>query len=112
MNACDSSAIVIETPRLIMRKFREDDLEALCSLYADSDVRRHFPDGVLNRAQTSEELDWFLKGGFPDHPRLGLWATIHRPTRLFIGRCGFLPWTIEDKQETEVAYLLAKEFWR
>ncbi len=102
---------VIETPRLILRKFRDDDLDELCLLYADNDIRRYFPEGVLSRAQTKEELDWFLGGGWSEHPELGLWATIYRPTGRFIGRCGLIPWTIDSQQETEVAYLLAKEFW-
>jgi ribosomal-protein-alanine N-acetyltransferase len=103
--------IVIETPRLILRKLRDEDLDELCLLYADYDVRRYFPDGVLSRAQTKEELDWYLNGGFPGHPELGLWATIHRPTGRFVGRCGLIPWTIDNQPEIEVAYLLAKEFW-
>ncbi|MDP9138241.1 MAG: GNAT family N-acetyltransferase [Pseudomonadota bacterium] len=104
--------IVIETPRLILRKFREDDLDDLCVLYADHDIRRYFPDGVLNRDQTKEELDWYLQGGFPGHPELGLWATIHRTSGRFIGRCGLIPWTIDDKLEIETAYLIARDFWR
>lgn len=103
--------IVIETPRLILRKLRAEDLDELCRLYADNDIRRYFPGGVLSRAQTKEELDWYVSGGFPEHPELGLWATIYRPDGRFIGRCGLLPWTIEGQFEIEVAYLLAKEFW-
>ncbi|MBI5293181.1 MAG: GNAT family N-acetyltransferase [Chloroflexi bacterium] len=45
------------------------------------------------------------------HPQLGLWATIHKETNQFIGRCGLLPWTIEQRPEVEVACLLAKEYW-
>jgi RimJ/RimL family protein N-acetyltransferase len=46
-----------------------------------------------------------------EHSELGLWATIHKPSGRFAGRCGLLPWTIDDRQEVEVAYLLAREFW-
>src|SRR6185503_8982899 len=58
-----------------------------------------------------EELEWFLNG-HPAHPELGLWATLHKETNQFIGRCGLLPWTIEQRPEVEVAYLLAREYWR
>jgi ribosomal-protein-alanine N-acetyltransferase len=104
--------IVLETPRLVLRKFREDDFDSLCLLYADEDIRRHFPNGVLGRTETREEFDWYLSGGFPEHPALGLWATVHRPTGRFIGRCGLIPWIIDDRPEVEAAYLLAKGFWR
>src|SRR5262249_21359565 len=30
----------------------------------------------------------------------------------FIGRCGLIPWVIEGRDEVEVAYLLAKAYWR
>ena len=60
-----------------------------------------------------------------------MWATICKETGSFIGRCGLLPWTITIGQEgdpaliatsehppglagseVEVAYLLAKDYWR
>lgn len=103
--------IIVQTPRLILRKLRDDDLDELCRLYSNSDIRRYFPDGVLSRAQTKEELDWYLDGRWPEHPKLGLWATIHRQTNRFVGRCGLIPGTIDNKVEIEIAYLLAKEFW-
>ena len=60
--------------------------------------------------ETREELEWFLNG-HPSHPELGLWATIHKSTNQFIGRCGLLPWTINEQAEVEVAYLLDKVYW-
>lgn len=41
----------------------------------------------------------------------GLWATIHKATEQFIGRCGLIPWTLEGQKEVEVAYLLDKAYW-
>jgi ribosomal-protein-alanine N-acetyltransferase len=49
--------------------------------------------------------------GHPKYPELGLWATIHKETGKFIGRCGLLPWTIDSQQEVEVAYTIAREYW-
>ena len=49
--------------------------------------------------------------GHPRHPELGLWATVHKVTGKFIGRCGLLPWTIDDQDEVEVAYTIAEEHW-
>ena len=49
--------------------------------------------------------------GHHRNPDLGLWATIHKETGKFIGRCGLLPWTIEDQQEVEVAYTIARSYW-
>ena len=45
------------------------------------------------------------------HPELGLWATVLKENNRFIGRCGLLPWTIDETHEVEVAYLIDKAFW-
>ena len=102
--------VILETPRLILRHLVLDDLDALFALYRDPEIRRYFPDGVLTREETREELEWYLHG-HPEHPHLGLWAAIHKGTGGFIGRCGLLPWEIDSRLEIEVAYLLDKKFW-
>jgi RimJ/RimL family protein N-acetyltransferase len=102
---------ILETDRLVLRRLVPEDLDDLFALYSDPVIRRYFPEGTLTYEETWEELEWFLNG-HPAHPELGLWATIHKETGQFIGRCGLLPWTIEGRAEVEVAYLLAKEYWR
>jgi RimJ/RimL family protein N-acetyltransferase len=101
---------ILETDRLILRHLLPTDLDSLYTLYSDEEVRRYFPEGTLTYQETREELEWFLNG-HPDHPELGLWATIHKETNQFIGRCGLLPWMIDQRLEVEVAYLLGKKYW-
>lgn len=101
---------ILETKRLILRHLLPGDLDSLFALYRDPEIRRYFPEGVLTYEETKEELEWFLHG-HPAYPELGLWATLYKETNQFIGRCGLLPWTIDQRSEVEVAYLLAKEYW-
>ena len=103
-------AVILETPRLVLRHLVLDDLRELFALYSDPEIRRYFPEGVLSLEETREELEWFLDG-HPEHPKLGLWAAIHKESGKFIGRCGLLPWEIEGRLEVEIAYLLDKAFW-
>jgi len=102
--------IILETPRLLLRHLVMDDLDELFALYSDPEIRQYFPEGVLNYDDTKEELEWHING-HPRHPELGLWATVHKETGRFIGRCGLLPWEIDGKLEIEIAYLLDKKFW-
>lgn len=102
--------IILETKRLLLRRLVIDDLDALFALYSDEEIRRYFPEGILTYEETKEELEWFLNG-HPDDPQLGLWATIYKETDQFIGRCGLLPWVIDQQPEVEVAYLLDKKYW-
>ena len=101
---------ILETDRLILRHLVPGDLDGLFALYSAPQVRKYFPEGTLTYEETKEELEWFLNG-HPEHPQLGLWATIHKETNRFIGRCGLLPWTIDRRPEVEVAYMLTKEYW-
>lgn len=101
---------ILETDRLVLRRLERRDLPHLTGLYGNPIVRRFFPEGVLTPAETQEELEWFLNG-HPEHPELGLWATIDKASGAFIGRCGLLPWEIDGRHEVEVAYLLDPAFW-
>lgn len=103
-------AIILETERLLLRHLIIKDLNDLFVLYSNPEIRRYFPDGVKNYEDTKEELEWFMNG-HPYHPELGLWATVHKETGKFIGRCGLLPWEIEGKLDVEIAYLLDKTYW-
>ena len=103
--------LILETKRLTLRHLQPDDLDALSALYRDPEIRRFFPEGMLTLDETREELEWH-QNGHPQHPELGLWATIHKESGQFIGRCGLLPWQIDGVDEVEIAYLIDKSSWR
>ncbi|MEP7136342.1 MAG: GNAT family N-acetyltransferase [Chloroflexota bacterium] len=93
-----------------MRHLSANDLDDLFKLYSDPEIRKYFPEGVLTLEGAKEELGWHMQG-HPEHPELGLWATIHKETGKFIGRCGLLHWKIDSALETEIAYLIDKALW-
>jgi ribosomal-protein-alanine N-acetyltransferase len=101
---------ILETPRLLLRHLVMEDLDNLFAFYSDPDVVKFIPDAPRTYEETKEELEWFMNG-HPKFPELGLWATVHKETGQFIGRCGLLPWTIDGQQEVEVAFALAKPWW-
>lgn len=101
---------ILETERLWLRRQVLEDLDALWELYRDPEVTRYIPDAPKTYDEAREELEWF-QYGHPKYPELGLWATIHKDTGKFIGRCGLLPWTIEGQMEVEVAFTISRPFW-
>lgn len=103
--------VILETKRLILRHLVMDDLDELYALYRDPEITRYIPDAPRSREEAQEELEWHMHG-HPRHPELGLWATIHKESGKFIGRCGLLPWEIDSQQEVEVAYTIARAYWR
>lgn len=102
--------IVLETPRLLLRHLEPEDLPALFALYRDPVMREHYPDGTLTLAQTRQEIDWF-RHGHPQHPTLGLWATVEKTNGAFLGRCGLLPWQLDTGFEVELAFMIDKARW-
>jgi ribosomal-protein-alanine N-acetyltransferase len=105
-----SYTIILETKRLVLRRQVIEDLNALWALYSDPEITRYIPDAPKTYDEAKKELEWHMNG-HPGNSDLGLWATIHKETGKFIGRCGLLPWTIDGHQEVEVAYTIARDFW-
>ena len=103
-------ATILETERLLLRHQVIEDLDDLWALYCDPEITKYIPDAPRSREEAQEELEWHMHG-HPKHPEFGLWATIHKETGKFIGRCGLLPWTIDDVNEVEVAYTIARNYW-
>ena len=103
-------AIILETKRLVLRHQVIEDLDDLWALYCNPNITKYIPDAPRSRAEAQEELEWHMHG-HPNHPELGLWATIHKESGKFIGRSGLLPWTIDGQYDVEVAYTIAEEYW-
>jgi ribosomal-protein-alanine N-acetyltransferase len=101
--------VILETPRLLLRHQALTDLDDLWALYRNPNITKYIPDAPRTREETQEELEWHMHG-HPKHPELGLWATIHKESGKFIGRCGLLPWTIDGQDEIEVAYTIAEAY--
>lgn len=104
------SKIILETKRLLLRLQGLDDLDSLWALYCNPNITKFIPDAPRSYEEAKEELEWFMNG-HPKYPELGLWATIHKDSGKFIGRCGLLPWTIENQFDIEVAYTIAEDYW-
>ena len=101
---------VLETERLILRRLTMDDLDHLFTLYHSPDVRKYYSEGIPSYEETKQELEWMINTCYAKYG-FGMWATIEKKTRKFIGRCGLTPMDIEGREEIEVGYMLAKEYW-
>ena len=108
MNENPANGSVLETPRLILRAFREDDIDPLAALMANPDFMR-FSLGIFSRSQTSAFLDKVLnwnRAGLPSQ-----FAVILRETHELIGFCGFLHQVVDDTNEIEISYRLHPSHW-
>jgi RimJ/RimL family protein N-acetyltransferase len=106
MAACPT----LETERLVLRPFREDDLPAYTSVLQSEGVRRslHLPDDVDEEAAWREMAlwlgQWELRG-------TGQWALEERATGRLIGRAGLHRPQRRDWPGVECGWSLHPEVW-
>lgn len=98
----------LDTPRLTLRAFRLDDLDAYAAMCADEEVMRHIGSGgAVGRDVAWRQLAFFLGSwALVGH---GMWALQRRSDGVLIGRVGFLDpagWP-----GCELAWLLARDAW-
>ena len=99
--------MILETSRLILRPFREDDIGRLVELMADLDFMR-FSLGPYTREQTQTVLQKFLswnEAGLPSQ-----FAVVFRENNDVVGYCGFLHHP-EVPGEIEIGYRLNPAYW-
>jgi RimJ/RimL family protein N-acetyltransferase len=105
-----SNVSELETNRLKLRQWRDDDLAPFAALNADPEVMRYFP-ATMTRAQSDEFAgyvrDTIARQGW------GLWAVEVTDGPAFVGFVGLNRVSFEEHftPAVEVGWRLARPFW-
>jgi RimJ/RimL family protein N-acetyltransferase len=101
---------VLETSRLLLRRWRDEDRAPFAALNADPVVMEHFP-APLSAAESDTLVDRIAAG--LDERGWGLWAVEVRATGSFIGFVGLNPATFDAPftPAVEVGWRLARSAW-
>ena len=99
---------MLETERLLMRKFSMDDLPRLIELRSDPEVYKYLGGTRLQNPEAIEKrlrfyIDCYEKLGF------GVCAMIWKQTGETFGWSGLMP--LENTGEIEIGYGMSKDFW-
>lgn len=100
--------LTLQTDRLLLRMFRQEDLEPYAPICADPEVMRYLGEGKpLTRGEAWRQMamilgHWQLRG-------FGLWAVEERATGTLIGRIGFFQ--PEGWPGFELGWMLRRESW-
>lgn len=101
---------MIETARLRLRSWREEDLPVMRGWRADAEIMQHF--GATSSADDTDKRFqrmqlWEKTLGFT------FWALERKSDGAIIGNCGLKPLTIPwpDADDIEIGWLLAKQAW-
>jgi RimJ/RimL family protein N-acetyltransferase len=100
----------LDTPRLRLRRWRDEDRTPFAALNADPAVMEHFP-ATLSRAESDAFVDR-IEAGLNERG-WGLWATEVRESGSLIGFVGLNPATFDAPftPAVEVGWRLAHEYW-
>jgi ribosomal-protein-alanine N-acetyltransferase len=99
---------MLQTRRLLLRRFRNEDLDALAVLMSDAKFMR-FSSGQCSREQTKEFLEKILAGYRKNAP--SQFAVIVRSENKLIGYCGFFRQIVDEAEEIEIGYRLDSNYW-
>ena len=90
--------IVIETPRVFLRHFTLDDVDAVAEVLCDHDNMRFFP----NRFERKDAVEWIEKNlRRYAEDGVGGWALILKPDNRLGGHCGLVRREIDGAKEIE-----------
>jgi [ribosomal protein S5]-alanine N-acetyltransferase len=101
--------MLIETPRLLIRYFKIEDVDLLFEVFSDPDVMRFSIKGPLTKFETQQ----FINRCIEAYPNLGYsqYAVVLKESNMLIGHCGFFDQTIDNHVEVELGYRYAKLYW-
>jgi [ribosomal protein S5]-alanine N-acetyltransferase len=99
---------MIETERLIFRRFTADDLPQLIEQRSDPDVNKYLGGPKRQNAEALEKRLQFYISCY-DKFGFGSCAMLWKSTGEMIGAAGLQP--LEDTGEIEIGYSIVKDFW-
>jgi [ribosomal protein S5]-alanine N-acetyltransferase len=103
------SGVVLETERLLLREFADEDLEAYAAMLADPETMRYYP-----RPYTRDEARAFLEKNRHRYALhgFGVWAVAERGSGAFLGDCGLAFVLVEGLAEVEIMWHVIRDRWR
>jgi RimJ/RimL family protein N-acetyltransferase len=104
--------VFLETERLILRRFTEDDLDNLCDLNSDPDVMFFVNGGrPISRTENEQQFLASYLRHYQRHEGFGFYAAIEKSSGEFLGWFHFWPHEGAPPDEPELGYRLKKSAW-
>jgi RimJ/RimL family protein N-acetyltransferase len=103
--------IILETSRLTLRQFTEDDADNLFELNSDPEVMRYLGGRPTPREEIRDQIIPFHLAVYDRLDRLGTWAAESSATGEFLGWFHFRPGQDSDITNIDLGYRLRRPAW-
>jgi RimJ/RimL family protein N-acetyltransferase len=101
---------MIETRRLCLRSFREEDWQAVHAYSTDVEVLRYIPAELPSEEETRDIIHSWMNGQSDSPPHYDFAVTV-RPDDFVIGWC-CIQISSSDKRLGELMYAFSRNFWK
>jgi len=101
--------IHIETERLRLRDFTNEDLDDCWRLSSIEEVMRYTAQSIPSRSEMQQIIEKEIMGDYEKHG-FGFWIMELKSTGEFMGYCGLKRWQ-KDNDEVVIGYRMFKKFW-
>lgn len=101
--------MLLNLPRLIIRDFIVEDIDAIFKVLSDPAVMRFSLKGPFSKEKTIKYIHDHIRAY--SQPGYGQYAIVLKESDAVIGCCGFIDMQFNGGRETEVTYRIAKEYW-
>lgn len=104
--------MLLETPRLVLRRLEDTDAELLFELDSDPEVRRHVHAGPPDLQRIRREILPRMCAYYDRRNHLGFWAAEQKPDRAFVGWFCLRPEAgPEGDAEPDLGFRLRRRVW-
>lgn len=104
--------LTLETPRLVLRNWREDDVDSYLLLAQDVGYNCFAPPGRFAVRDSDEAKEKIRERiALFEAQRLGKFPVFLKASGEFIGTCGVEPFEYEGRAEVELGYRLCLKHW-
>ncbi|MBT2217662.1 GNAT family N-acetyltransferase [Virgibacillus dakarensis] len=102
---------IIDSERFFFRPYCDNDFMFLISLLQDPEMMRYIGNGqTRDREGVKQFLDWIYRT-YESDANLGLKVLVRKEDNVRIGHAGLVPQTVDGKEEIEIGYWIARDFW-
>jgi [ribosomal protein S5]-alanine N-acetyltransferase len=105
--------MIFETPRLIIRLLRKEDILPFHEMQTDPEVMKYTGTPAKSRKENEEDLDYVISCYSIAHNDFWVWAVERKTDHAFIGTCAIVKTEVGQfgKQEDELGLRLLRKHW-